>query len=138
MKIALVFTTAVCQYSLLLNQSLAQRKLAVAQSNRPSSVRALARSLEARAAPGAASRPPLREPCGQTRAKEWVGKPIAETVRLDLDDKTVTAKVKGLLKIWIKNGMFKIVDGQDEEPKKIRRGRRLGNLKTRNVRNAAP
>ena len=67
-----------------------------------------------------------------------MGKPIAETVRLDLDDKTVTAKVKGLLKVWIKNGMFKIVDGQDEEPKKIRRGRRIGNLKTRNVRNAAP
>ena len=39
-------------------------------------------------------------------------------MRLDLDDKTVKAKVKGLLKVWIKNGMFKIVDGIDAKRNK--------------------
>src|SRR5262249_29603115 len=48
------------------------------------------------------------------RANNWVGKPIAAALCLDLNSKADVAKVKGALKIWIENGMFKEVSGQDD------------------------
>ena len=53
-----------------------------------------------------------------SQAKDWVGKPIAAALRLDLDSKAGKAKVKGALKIWITNGMFREVEGEDEKRKK--------------------
>ena len=49
-----------------------------------------------------------------SQAKNWVGHAIANALRLDLDVKSELATVKGALKIWIKNEMFKEVEGQDE------------------------
>src|SRR5262249_40590955 len=53
-----------------------------------------------------------------SQATNWVGKPIAAALRLDLDSKADKAKVKGALKIWITNGMFREVEGEDEKRKK--------------------
>jgi hypothetical protein len=49
------------------------------------------------------------------RADNWVGKPIAKALSLDIDSKADIAKVKGALKIWTENGMFKEVEGKDEQ-----------------------
>jgi hypothetical protein len=53
-----------------------------------------------------------------SQAKNWVGKPIAAALRLDLDRKDDVAKIKGALKIWIKNEMFKEVERYDETVRK--------------------
>jgi hypothetical protein len=49
-----------------------------------------------------------------SQAKDWVGKPIAEALRLDLDSKADRAKIKGALKIWTGNRMFKEVERPDD------------------------
>jgi hypothetical protein len=49
------------------------------------------------------------------RAGNWVGKPIAKALELDIDSKADVAKIKGALKIWTENGMFKEVEGKDEQ-----------------------
>ena len=48
-----------------------------------------------------------------SQAKDWVGIPIATALRLDPDSKADRAKIKGALKIWIRNGMFREVEGED-------------------------
>jgi hypothetical protein len=53
---------------------------------------------------------PWRE---NVQAKDWVGKAIAEALGLDLDDKAHKAKIKALLKGWIKKGMFVVVERPD-------------------------
>jgi hypothetical protein len=50
-----------------------------------------------------------------SQAKDWVGKPIANALHLDLSDKMIVAKIKGALKVWLKNKMFKEVDGWDQK-----------------------
>jgi hypothetical protein len=52
------------------------------------------------------------------QAKDWVGYPIAAALRLAADSKSTRAKVKRLLKIWIENGAFKIVEGTDTKRNK--------------------
>src|SRR5262245_3657536 len=47
------------------------------------------------------------------QAKDWVGKPIAAALRLDLESKADVTKIKGMLKIWIANEMFKEVKSDD-------------------------
>jgi len=47
------------------------------------------------------------------QAKDWVGKPIAEALGLDVKDKFDKASIKGALKIWLSNRMFKEVEGED-------------------------
>lgn len=47
------------------------------------------------------------------QAKTWVGKPIAESLGLDIDDAHDKQKVKGLLKTWVKSGAFKVVRMKD-------------------------
>jgi len=48
------------------------------------------------------------------RAKNWAGLAVADAIGLDPDDKQAKEKIKGLLKIWIKNGALVVVDGKDE------------------------
>lgn len=46
-------------------------------------------------------------------AKDWVGIPIAEALKLDPSNKVHREKVRRLLKIWIDNRMFVVVAGED-------------------------
>jgi hypothetical protein len=50
-----------------------------------------------------------------SQAKNWVGIPIAAALKLDPEDKANKAKIKGALKVWMANGMFVEVEGQDEK-----------------------
>lgn len=50
------------------------------------------------------------------QATDWVGKPIADVLGIELD-KAGKARVQSLLKMWIANGMFGIVSGLDERRK---------------------
>jgi AAA domain len=50
-----------------------------------------------------------------SQAKNWVGIPIAAALRLEPKDKAHKAKIKGALKVWMTNGMFVEVEGQDEK-----------------------
>jgi hypothetical protein len=52
------------------------------------------------------------------QAKEWAGIAVARALGLDAADKRDKAKIAGLLKTWIANGMFVIVDGEDANRKK--------------------
>jgi hypothetical protein len=52
------------------------------------------------------------------QAKDWVGRPIAKALRLDLDSRAHRAKVNGLLKIWISQGNLVVVEGLDEKSMK--------------------
>ncbi|QDM27515.1 AAA family ATPase [Tardiphaga sp. vice304] len=49
------------------------------------------------------------------QATDWVGRPIAKALRLDLDSKPDRAKVNGLVKIWIGQGSLVVVEDQDEK-----------------------
>jgi hypothetical protein len=49
------------------------------------------------------------------QAKDWVGRAVAEAMGLDVEDEQAKAKIKGLLKIWIKNGDLAAVEGKDEK-----------------------
>jgi hypothetical protein len=49
------------------------------------------------------------------QAKDWVGKPIAKALQIDLDSKAGKAKVAGLIKIWIGKGSLVVVEEQDEK-----------------------
>jgi AAA domain/Primase C terminal 2 (PriCT-2) len=42
-------------------------------------------------------------------AKDWVGKPIAEALELDLAEPSVKARVKELQRSWVKEGLLKLV-----------------------------
>jgi len=53
-----------------------------------------------------------------SQATDWVGKPIAAALCLDLDNKADKAKVKGALKIWIANDMFREIEGEDAKSNK--------------------
>ncbi len=47
------------------------------------------------------------------RASEWVGKAVAQVLRLDVHDPAAKSKILGLLGLWIKNGMLRRVEGFD-------------------------
>jgi hypothetical protein len=49
------------------------------------------------------------------QAKDWVGRAVAEALGLDLEDEQAKAKIKGLLKIWIKNRALVVVEGKDDK-----------------------
>lgn len=49
------------------------------------------------------------------QAKDWAGIPIAQVLGLDPTNKAHKAKVRSMLQIWIANGMFVVVQGQDEK-----------------------
>jgi hypothetical protein len=48
------------------------------------------------------------------RAKDWVGVPITKALGLDFDSKVDQAKVKALIKFWIKAGSLSVVEEKDE------------------------
>ena len=52
------------------------------------------------------------------QAKDWAGHAVAAVLRLDTASKAHRAKTNGLLKTWIANGMFVVVEGEDEQRKK--------------------
>jgi hypothetical protein len=47
------------------------------------------------------------------QAKAWVGKPIAQALKLDLDNKTDRAKVGQLIKFWLGNGSLIEINAED-------------------------
>jgi hypothetical protein len=51
------------------------------------------------------------------QAADWIGKPIAAALGITLD-KAGTAKVKAMLKMWVANGMFVVVQDTDEKRNK--------------------
>jgi hypothetical protein len=53
-----------------------------------------------------------------SQSKDWVGKPIAEALHLDVNDKADRNTIKGALKVWLKNKMFKEVDGWDQKKRR--------------------
>ena len=48
------------------------------------------------------------------QAKDWVGRPIAKALGLDLDSKSGKAKVKGLIQVWLKAGSLVLVEEKDD------------------------
>jgi hypothetical protein len=53
-----------------------------------------------------------------SQAKDWVGRAVADVLELDADNKADRAKISGMLKKWIKNGMFVVVEGLDDKSEK--------------------
>ena len=51
------------------------------------------------------------------QSKDWVGKVVADVLRLDIDEPSAKAKVKALLKLWIKSGTLAIVRKPDDKRK---------------------
>jgi len=51
------------------------------------------------------------------QAADWVGKPIAEALGLDLANKADKAKVKAVLKSWMAASSLAVVDGLDDDRK---------------------
>ena len=47
------------------------------------------------------------------QAKDWVGKPVAKALGLDLNNKAEKAKARGLIDIWTKNGSLTVVEETD-------------------------
>ncbi len=47
-------------------------------------------------------------------AKDWVGKAVAEVLKLDVTNPAHKSKIRGLLRIWIGNHMFRVVEEKDE------------------------
>ena len=58
---------------------------------------------------------PWRE---SAQAKDWVGIPIGRVLKLDPADKAQKEKIKRVLKSWVANGMFVVVEGTDEKRNK--------------------
>jgi hypothetical protein len=50
-----------------------------------------------------------------SQARDWIGKPIAYALRLDADNKADRARIKGMLAVWMKTGMFVAVTGKDDK-----------------------
>jgi hypothetical protein len=49
-----------------------------------------------------------------SQAKDWAGNAVARVMNLDVSNKAHRAKIRGLLKNWIANGMFMVVEGEDD------------------------
>src|SRR6185437_13134992 len=52
------------------------------------------------------------------QSSEWAGIAVARVMNLDPDNKAAKAKITALLKAWIKNGMFVVVEGEDDSRRK--------------------
>jgi hypothetical protein len=50
-----------------------------------------------------------------SQAKDWAGIAIAGILKLDPRNKANRAKIAGLLKVWIANRMFVVVEGLDDK-----------------------
>jgi AAA domain len=49
------------------------------------------------------------------QAKDWVGHAVAAVMHLDTENKAHRAKIVRLLRTWTENGMFVVVDGEDDK-----------------------
>lgn len=49
------------------------------------------------------------------RAPDWVGRAVAEVMKLEVENPADRNTIKGLLHIWTENGMFKVVSKQDDK-----------------------
>ena len=76
----------------------------MARSPRPVSVHDL-RAVQAAVAAGR-----WRE---NAQAKDWVGRAVAQALKLDASNKQHRAKIIGLLKIWKSTGMWSRLRGKD-------------------------
>jgi hypothetical protein len=54
------------------------------------------------------------------RASDWVGKPVAEALNLDLDEKKDRSRVKRIVGSWIAAGSLVVVEGRDDRRKPVR------------------
>jgi hypothetical protein len=52
------------------------------------------------------------------QAKDWVGRPIAKCLGLNLNIRADKAKVRGLIDIWVKAGSLAVVEDTDPESRK--------------------
>jgi len=52
------------------------------------------------------------------QAKDWVGRPIAKGLDLNLNIRADKAKVRGLIDIWVKAGSLAVVEDTDPESRK--------------------
>jgi hypothetical protein len=50
-----------------------------------------------------------------SQSKDWAGYAVASALKLDANDKAARSKIRELLKTWIKNGMFVVVEGLDNK-----------------------
>jgi len=48
------------------------------------------------------------------KSKDWVGVAVANALDIDIEDDGERAKIRMLLKTWIKNGMLAVVEGLDD------------------------
>jgi AAA domain-containing protein len=53
-----------------------------------------------------------------SQAKDWAGVAVAQVLGLDVSDKGGRARIAAVLKAWVKNGMFVIVEGLDGKREK--------------------
>jgi hypothetical protein len=51
------------------------------------------------------------------QAKNWIGVPLAERLKLNLDSKSDKAKIRRVLETWLKNGVLATEDRKDENRK---------------------
>jgi AAA domain/DnaB-like helicase N terminal domain len=50
-----------------------------------------------------------------SQAADWVGKPVADALGLDLEDKAARKRVKGMIETWIENGVLREIERHDEK-----------------------
>jgi len=51
------------------------------------------------------------------RSSNWVGLAVAGAMGIDIDEPTGKAKVKSLVRLWTKTGVFRIIQGLDQQRK---------------------
>ena len=52
------------------------------------------------------------------QAKDWVGRPIAKGLDLNLNIRADKAKVRGLIDAWVKAGSLAVIEDTDPESRK--------------------
>jgi hypothetical protein len=74
-------------------------------------------TLEAAREAGYANMSPenARKLANKPQSNTWIGRPIAEALRLDLDQPHAKHRVKAVLATWIKTGAFVVFNGKDEQ-----------------------
>ena len=64
---------------------------------------------------------PMKHCREHAQARGWVGHVVGEAIGIDTSDKPGRSRVAGILKVWTQNGMFRVVEGEDEKrmPRKV-------------------
>ena len=50
-----------------------------------------------------------------SQATQWVGEPISQALKLDLNKKADKARVSAIIKVWLAAGSIRVVEGEDEK-----------------------